>query len=175
MTHTINRRGLLKGTALTLAASPFVGMAKADVVPGQDDFDYEVTRTEDEWRAMLDDNEYAVLRMGDTEEPKSSPLWNEMSAGNYYCKGCDLHVYESPWKVEVDKGWAFFRQSVPNSMLMNIDWPADAGQDPAFARLTMIEAHCRRCGSHLGHILTVENQTLHCINGAALTFTPESA
>ncbi len=36
----------------------------------------------------------------------------------------------------------------------------------------LIEAHCRRCGSHLGHILNVQGDILHCINGTALTFTP---
>lgn len=175
MSRQINRRTLLQGSALTLAAAPFAGAARAAVVPGQDDFDYEVTRTEAEWRARLGETEFDVLRMGGTEEAKSSPLWNEMRAGSYACKGCDLPVYTGEWKVEVDKGWAFFRQSVPNSLLMNIDWPVDTGEDPAFSRFSTIEVHCRRCGSHMGHILLVENQVLHCINGASLTFTPEAA
>jgi len=34
----------------------------------------------------------------------------------------------------------------------------------------MIEVHCRRCGSHLGHILLVDDEVLHCINGRSLTF-----
>lgn len=175
MTRQMNRRTLLKGSAITLAATPLASAARAAVVPGQDEFDYEVTRSEEDWRALLDENEYEILRMGGTEEPKTSPLWNEMRAGRYACKGCDLPVYESMWKVEVDKGWAFFRQSVPNALLMNIDWPADTGVDPAFARFTTIEAHCRRCGSHMGHILLVEDQCLHCINGTSLVFTPEAA
>jgi peptide-methionine (R)-S-oxide reductase len=39
----------------------------------------------------------------------------------------------------------------------------------------VIEAHCRRCGSHLGHVLHVENDILHCINGASLTFAADDA
>jgi peptide-methionine (R)-S-oxide reductase len=39
----------------------------------------------------------------------------------------------------------------------------------------MIEAHCRRCGSHLGHVLYVEDRLLHCINGTALEFRPSEA
>lgn len=174
MTRHITRRSLLKGSALTLAATPLAGAAEAAVVAGRDGFDYEVTRSEADWRVELDEHEFEILRMGGTEKPKSNPLWNETRAGAYSCRGCGLPLYTSDWKVEVDKGWAFFRQSVPNSLLMNIDWPADSGEDPLFARFTTIEAHCRRCGSHMGHILIVENECLHCINGTSLVFTPEA-
>jgi peptide-methionine (R)-S-oxide reductase len=173
MTRQINRRAMLKGSALAITAAPLAGAADAAVPAGRDDFAYEVRRSDADWRARLGDADYRVLRMGGTEEPKSSPLWNETRAGNYDCKGCGLPLYDAVWKVDVDKGWAFFRQSVPNALLMNIDWPADAAENLDLGRLTVIEVHCRRCGGHMGHIVRVDMQVLHCINGASLSFTPE--
>jgi len=122
-------------------------------------FGYEIVRTEDQWRAQLSTSEYGILRDGGTEPRHSSPLTTETANGTYACKGCGLPVYSSAQKTNLNIGWVFFRHSYENSTLTGIDNGA-------------IEAHCRRCGSHLGHILYVESEILHCINGAALEFTP---
>jgi peptide-methionine (R)-S-oxide reductase len=39
----------------------------------------------------------------------------------------------------------------------------------------MVEVHCRRCASHLGHIVLAEGKLVHCINGTALTFIRSGA
>jgi len=139
---------------------------------GADDFTYEVTRTDAEWREMLSPAEHSILRKNSTELPKTNPLWNNTADGTYCCRGCDLTVYDSVWKVELDKGWAFFSQSRENSILMGIDGQPPYGMADPNAPGAMIEAHCRRCGSHLGHILKVEDKALHCINGTSLQFRP---
>lgn len=175
----LSRRRFLATSALgaagaTAAAAGALGPAAAH---GEGDgFVYEVSRTEEDWRARLTPEEYAILREGGTETPKTSPLWNETRDGGYACRGCDLPLYESAWKAPVDKGWVFFAHSVPNAVLTGIDDPqVEYGMDPALRELALIEAHCRRCGSHLGHILTVEGKTLHCINGTSLRFAPSEA
>ena len=175
MTYSINRRGMLKGSAMALAAAPFASAAKADVPAGQDGYQYEVVKTEDEWRAQLGEYDYNILRMGGTEEEGSSPLWDDYREGSYTCKGCDLPLYTGSWRIKTAKKWLFYRQSEPNSLLMNIDWPAAAERNPAYGNLTSIEVHCRRCGSHVGHILEIEGHALHCIDGASLNFAPEAA
>ncbi len=172
--HGFSRRGFI-GTGL-VSGFALTGAASAEQ-PASDGFAYEVTRSDAEWKERLSKNEYNILREAGTELPKSDPLWEEARNGNYFCKGCDLHVYDATWKVPLDKGWAFFRHSVPNSVLLGIDGPTpEFGNDtiPASEAAT-IETHCRRCGSHLGHILIVDTQQLHCINGTSLTFTPLDA
>ncbi len=165
----INRRNLLTGTALvglTALAAP----AQATVSAGRDQFDYEVTRSEAEWRAMLGED-FAILREGKTEKPLSSPLWAEARQGTYACRGCDLSQYDSLTKVPLLKGWVFFKGSEPNAQLMSQDHiPAVMSETPSDVDFG-IEVHCRRCGSHMGHILLVQGSVLHCINGASLAFT----
>jgi len=169
----LKRRAFLGGSALSAlalaqAAAP---RAAAGQQTGTDEtFTYEITRTDAEWRDMLSPPEYVILRKRSTELPKTNPLWNNTAKGIYCCRGCDLTVYDSIWKVELDKGWAFYQQSRENAVLMGIDGAPPYGMTDGPGAL--IEARCRRCGSHLGHILSVEGDTLHCINGTSLRFLP---
>lgn len=170
----LQRRAVL-GAAAASALAIATGRRAAAATGADETYSFEVTRTEADWRAMLSREEYNVLRKGSTELPETSALWNNTAEGAYACRGCALPVYDSVWKVEVPMGWAFFSQSRENAVLMGIDgappgvYPPDARYEP------LIEAHCRRCGSHLGHILTVHGKTLHCINGTSLHFEAASA
>ncbi|PWR00919.1 peptide-methionine (R)-S-oxide reductase [Meridianimarinicoccus roseus] len=165
----LNRRTILAtGLLGTMAGFTHRPAAASETPP----FRYEVTRSDTEWKARLTPAEYRILREGGTELPASSPLWQEDRDGTYCCRGCDLLIYSAAWKVSVPKGWAFFRHSERDAVLTGIDGPVPSyGMSPD-DDTTMIEAHCRRCGSHLGHVLLVEGSVLHCINGTSLRFTP---
>lgn len=169
----INRRKLLVGSTAIASLTVMGKTAVADVPANRDPFDYEVTRTDAEWREMLGDD-YAILREGKTEPQRSSPLWAEGRQGTYECRGCDLLQYKSDTKVNLLKGWVFFQASEPNSQMMSQDRGAEMGEADTSSKLT-IEVHCRRCGSHMGHILLVEGNVLHCINGASLNFIEATA
>lgn len=158
----------LTGKGCTQELQPSGQNSSSDVAPREPDFQYSYRKTNIEWRAKLTDSEYRILREGETERPKSNPLWNEERAGDYRCKGCDLLIYSSEYKVNLDKGWVFFRQSEPDSVLMGIDLVTTYGGIEKSQ--TAIEAHCRRCASHLGHILYLDDEILHCINGTSLSF-----
>ena len=176
--HTPTRRAVLAGSAAALGGLAAAGRTASAGTTTDDGFTYEITRTDAEWRERLSDFEHYVLREGGTELRRQSPLWEETRAGTYACRGCDLTLYESPWKQVLDIGWVFFHQSCPNAILMDIDggspYGSMGGGDPNRPP-ALIEAHCRRCGSHLGHILTVKGKTLHCINGKSLTFESAAA
>lgn len=167
MTQT--RRRFLATTAVAGASVPLAAHA-TERATGSDEFRFEIERTEDEWRSMLTNAQYEVLRNGATEPPEYSPLWEETADGTYHCRGCELHAYDSRWKTILDKGWLFFGHSVPNAALTGIDQNPGAEGMVGTIDNTTIEAHCRRCGSHWGHILYVEGRVLHCINGTALEF-----
>lgn len=178
------RRRFLAAATATSAASLLAGQASAASEPaaaGSEEFQYEVTRSFSEWLSRLSEQEFQVMRLNQTEVPRSSPLWQETRAGTYCCRGCDLTLYDSDWKVILPMGWVFFHHSRPNAVLTSID----SGPQPADAEVTeeasadmgngdpdqaFVEAHCRRCGSHLGHIVAIEGQVLQCINGTSLDF-----
>jgi peptide-methionine (R)-S-oxide reductase len=169
----IERRELLAGAITAAGASALGSTATAAVPTGRDPYDYEIVRSEGDWRAMFGDD-YPILREGKTELPRSHPYWAEAREGEYDCRGCGLLHYNSFTKVNLLKGWVFFTASEPNSQLMSQDGAAEMA-DPSQAQDVTIEVHCRRCGCHTGHILLVEGKTLHCINGASLNFRPAEA
>ncbi|MGR3271271.1 peptide-methionine (R)-S-oxide reductase [Thalassococcus profundi] len=131
--------------------------------------EFEVTRSTSEWKAMLSDLEYKVMRDEGTERAFTSPLNDEKRDGMFNCKGCDLALYSSEHKYDSGTGWPSFWQAQPDAI--------ETKADRSFF-MTRTECHCRRCGSHLGHIFDDGPQPTgkrHCINGVSLTFSPASA
>ena len=127
---------------------------------------FEVTRTEEEWRAMLSDIEYEVMREEGTERAFSSPLDKLYEAGTYHCRGCDQALYSSEHKYDSGTGWPSFYQSLPGAIGTKED------RKIIFVRT---ECHCSRCGSHLGHIFDDGPEPTgkrHCLNGVSLVFKP---
>lgn len=168
---TLGRRGFLRGGAAVALATGAVQLPrKAAASDAGDAYEFEVVRTEAEWRDRLSSTEYEILREAGTEPRNSSPHATEEREGIYCCKGCDLTLYESVWKVPLDIGWVFFSHSTPQSTLTSIDGDPPYGMGGEDQVPAIIEAHCRRCGSHLGHVLIAQGQLVHCINGAALDF-----
>jgi peptide-methionine (R)-S-oxide reductase len=128
---------------------------------------FEVERTEAEWRAMLTDTQYAVMREGATERAFSSPLDGESRAGIFHCRGCDLPLYSSETKFDSGTGWPSFWEAMPDAI--------GTMEDRTLLFFVRTECHCRRCGSHLGHIFDdgpPPTGMRHCINGVSLVFRP---
>lgn len=128
--------------------------------------DFEVTRTEAEWREMLTDLEYRVMREEGTERAFTSPLDANYAPGLYHCRGCDQALYSSEHKFDSGTGWPRFWQALPNAIETKPD-----------RKLLVVrtECHCDRCGSHLGHIFDDGPDPTgkrHCINGVSLVFRP---
>jgi peptide-methionine (R)-S-oxide reductase len=157
------RRTFLQGTAATVLAAPAIGPAFAADSEG-----FEVTRSDAEWRAQLSDLEYKVMREEGTERAFTSPLNDEKRKGVFHCKGCDLPLYESTTKFDSGTGWPSFYAALPDAVRTRPD-----------RKLIWVrtEVHCRRCGSHLGHIFDdgpPPTGKRHCINGVSLSFVPAS-
>ncbi len=176
------RRAFLSGSvaaaALASTTAKPAEAGKSAAGYDTDTFQYEVTKTDAEWQAQLDEIEYYVLRQDGTEAPRSSRLWNNTTPGVYSCKGCNLKIYDSLQKVELERGWVFFRHSERDAVLTGMDLKGGEPGDPFAQMAAMMEVHCRRCGSHLGHLVAlpeVKGRPLHCINGFSLNFTAASA
>ena len=56
---------------------------------------YEVNKSDAEWRAQLDANQYAVLREAATERPWTGELLDEQRAGLYTCAACGAELFQA--------------------------------------------------------------------------------
>jgi peptide-methionine (R)-S-oxide reductase len=127
---------------------------------------FEIVKSDDEWRRILRPAAYKVLRQHGTERAGSSPLNHEKRKGTFVCAGCDLPLFASETKYESGTGWPSFYQPLPNAIGTSTD------------RLLFVprtEVHCRRCGGHLGHVFEDGPRPTglrYCMNGVALNFVP---
>jgi peptide-methionine (R)-S-oxide reductase len=171
----LNRRSLLLGgTALAgVAALTFglqrLGNALAGEGEGPVPGDFEVTHTPEEWKQILGDDAYYVMRMQGTERPFTSALLDEHRAGTFKCAGCDLPLFDASTKFESGTGWPSFYQPLENAVGEVTD---------SSLGMSRTEVHCRRCGGHLGHVFDdgpAPTGLRYCMDGVALKFEPKAA
>ena len=125
-----------------------------------------VTHSDTEWKAMLNKDQYDVLRCEATERPFTSPLLKEHRKGVFACAGCGLELFESDAKFDSGTGWPSFFRAMPERIATKTDH-----------KLIMprTEYHCARCGGHQGHVFEdgpAPTGLRYCNNGVALTFIP---
>jgi peptide-methionine (R)-S-oxide reductase len=128
---------------------------------------FEVTRSNEEWRALLTPEQYRVMRGHGTEAPGSCALNYEKRRGTFVCAGCEQPLFASQKKFESGTGWPSFNDPLSGSVETSVDHSHG---------MVRSEVHCSRCGSHLGHVFEDGPPPTHlryCINGVAMNFLPE--
>lgn len=167
----MNRRKLLfsgAGILALLGGASITGRSGSAIAKNKTE-DFEIQKSDEEWRSVLSKAQYKILREEGTERPFTSPLLAEKRVGNFHCAGCDLAVYPSSTKYKSGTGWPSFYESLPNAI--------GTKEDRSFFSLRT-EVHCRRCGGHFGHIFDdgpAPTGKRHCLNGLSLTFKPTAA
>lgn len=155
-----------------IAVAGFIGLnawkSRAQEPALQEKAEYEVTKTDAEWKEILSPEAYRVLRHHDTERPGSSNINDVKEDGTFYCAGCDLPLFDSEAKFNSGTGWpSFFQPKTPEALGQEVD-------NKLF--LPRTEVHCSRCGGHLGHVFDDGPKPTgkrFCINGVSLKFKAE--
>ena len=132
------------------------------------DDQFEVVKSDEEWRRTLTPEQYQVLRQHATERPGSCALLKEHRPGTFSCAGCGQPLFMADRKFESGTGWPSFFSPIEGAIGSSVD-------DRYFMRRT--EVHCNRCGGHLGHVFNdgpPPTGLRYCINGVALNFEPKT-
>jgi peptide-methionine (R)-S-oxide reductase len=130
-----------------------------------------VAKTDEQWRAELSPEEYAVLRRAATERPFTGEYTDSRRVGVYRCRACGAELFRSEAKFDSHCGWpSFFTPLAGDRVIERAD-------DKLGMR--RVEVICANCHSHLGHVFEGEGygtptDLRYCINSIALTFEEQT-
>ncbi len=128
-----------------------------------------VTKTNQEWRQQLSDQQYHILREAGTERPFTGEYVDTEGDGKYVCAACGSDLFSSGAKFHSGSGWPSFWDVISQG---NIQLHEDTSLG-----MKRTEIACGRCDGHLGHLFDDgprdKTGLRYCINSASLDFIPE--
>ena len=132
---------------------------------GDRTFGYPVKKTEEEWRRVLSEEQYRILREQGTEPAFTGRYWAHREEGVYFCGACGVALFLSDDKFDSKSGWPSFLRPKETASVEN-------RPDHSHGR-QRTEVVCASCGGHLGHVFDDGPQPTgkrYCINSASLNF-----
>ncbi|KAG6129166.1 hypothetical protein E4U38_005279 [Claviceps purpurea] len=156
----------------SMSGIPFLGalFGSSSSSPKSSAMTYPDQRSDTEWQAVLNKEQFRILRQKGTEAPGSGTYDKHYpKEGVYTCAGCHAPLYKANHKFKSGCGWPAYFDSIPGAVKRH--------EDRAFGMLRT-EIVCSNCGGHLGHVFKGEGYSTptderHCVNSVSLKFSPD--
>ena len=126
--------------------------------------------SDEEIKAKLSPEEYAVTQKNDTERAFSNRYWDKFDAGIYVDVVTGEPLFSSKDKFDSGCGWPSFTRPISPDV-------ATYKEDKSF-NMTRTEVRSRVGNSHLGHVFTDgpkdKGGLRYCINSLSIKFIPKA-
>ena len=129
--------------------------------------EFPMEKSEQEWKAQLSPERFAILRQAATEPAFSGELLHVDAEGGFRCAGCETLLFASDAKFDSGSGWPSFDKAV-GPIVEEVD------RSHGMVRTEIL---CGTCGGHLGHVFPdgpTETGMRYCVNSLSIEFEERS-
>ncbi len=126
--------------------------------------EYEIVKTDAEWKTQLGEERYRILREKGTEYPHTGEYNLHFEEGTYVCGGCQEPLFKSDAKFKSECGWPSFDDAIDGKVKYKKDTTHG---------MQRTEILCAKCGGHLGHVFDdgpTKTGTRFCVNSLSVEF-----
>ncbi|MGB5106054.1 MAG: peptide-methionine (R)-S-oxide reductase MsrB [Candidatus Zixiibacteriota bacterium] len=136
---------------------------------GENSMSAKIEKTDDEWRQLLTDEQFRIMRQDGTERAFTGKYHNFKGDGIYVCAACGNELFSSKTKFDSGTGWPSYYAPLSET---SVETEADLSQG-----MIRVAVNCSRCGGHLGHLFEDGPKPTglrYCLNSASLRFVDDS-